>query len=71
VPRNHQPQLGKTQLAGQPHALFSSGEKMSIPIPMARRAASAKHPADITIALAVAVSVTLFAWGLGEFLRSL
>jgi hypothetical protein len=39
---------------------------------MARRAASsAKHPPDIQIALAVAVSLALFAWGLGEFLRSL
>jgi hypothetical protein len=38
---------------------------------MGRRAASAKRPADITIALAVAVSLALFAWGLGEFLRSL
>ena len=38
---------------------------------MARRAESAKHPADTTIALAVAVSLALFAWGLGEFLRSL
>ena len=38
---------------------------------MARRAMSAKHPADTTIALAVAVSLALFAWGLGEFLRSL
>jgi len=35
------------------------------------RAASAKRPADTTIALAVAVSLALFAWGLGEFLRSL
>src|SRR6266852_3151129 len=33
---------------------------------MGRRAASAKHPADKTIALAVAVSLALFAWGLGE-----
>jgi len=38
---------------------------------MARPAAPAKRPADITIALAVAISLTLFAWGLGEFLRSL
>jgi hypothetical protein len=38
---------------------------------MARRAAPAKHPADITIALAGAISIALFAWGLGEFLRSL
>jgi hypothetical protein len=35
------------------------------------RAASAKHPADTTIALAVAVSLALLAWGLAEFLRSL
>jgi hypothetical protein len=38
---------------------------------MTRRAATAKHPADTKIALAVAVSLALFAWGLGEFLRSL
>jgi len=38
---------------------------------MVRRAASAKPPTDTTIALAVAVSLALFAWGLGEFLRSL
>jgi hypothetical protein len=38
---------------------------------MARRAAAAKHPTDMTIALAVAVSLVLFAWGLGEFIRSL
>jgi hypothetical protein len=38
---------------------------------MGSRGASAKHPSDITIALAVAVSLALFGWGLGEFLRSL
>jgi len=38
---------------------------------MARGAAPTKHPADITIALAVSISLALFAWGLGEFLRSL
>jgi len=38
---------------------------------MARRRAPAKHPADITIALAGVVSLALLGWGLGEFLRSL
>jgi hypothetical protein len=38
---------------------------------MAHRSESAKHPADATVALAVAVSLILFAWGLGEIIRSL
>jgi hypothetical protein len=38
---------------------------------MARRSEPAKHPADTTVALAVAVSLILFAWGLGEIIRSL
>jgi hypothetical protein len=58
------------EAAGQPHALFSRDEMMSIPAPwlVAQRP---KHPADKTSALAAAVSPVLFAWGLGEFLRSL
>jgi hypothetical protein len=38
---------------------------------MARHSESAKHPADTTVALAAAVSLILFAWGLGEIIRSL
>ena len=38
---------------------------------MARPSAAAKAPSDATIALSVAVSLLLFAWGLGEFIRSL
>jgi hypothetical protein len=38
---------------------------------MRRREQFAVAPADSTIALMVAVSLVLFAWGLGEFLRSL
>ena len=38
---------------------------------MARRPESAKVPSDATIALSVAVSLLLFAWGLGEIMRSL
>jgi hypothetical protein len=36
-----------------------------------RRPEQAPSPADTTIALMVAVSLILFAWGLGEILRSL
>jgi hypothetical protein len=36
-----------------------------------RRPEQAASPADSTIALMVTLSLILFAWGLGEFLRSL
>ena len=39
--------------------------------PMVRRAESLKLPGDKTLAIAVAVSLVLFAWGLIEFVRSL
>ena len=39
--------------------------------PMVRRAESLKLPGDKTLAIAVAVSLVLFAWGLSEFVRSL
>jgi hypothetical protein len=38
---------------------------------MRPREQAAAAPADSTIALMLAVSLVLFAWGLGEFLRSL
>jgi hypothetical protein len=38
---------------------------------MRRREQAAFAPADSTIALMAAVSLILFAWGLGEILRSL
>jgi hypothetical protein len=38
---------------------------------MRHRQQAASAPADSTIALMVAVSLILFAWGLGEMLRSL
>jgi hypothetical protein len=38
---------------------------------MRRRAQTVVTPADSTIALMVALSLVLFAWGLGEFLRSI
>jgi hypothetical protein len=38
---------------------------------MARRPQSSKRPADTTVALAVAVSLILIAWGLREIIRSL
>jgi hypothetical protein len=38
---------------------------------MVRRAESLKLPGDTTLAIAVAVSLVLFAWGLSEFVRSL
>jgi hypothetical protein len=38
---------------------------------MRRRAQTAVKPADSTIALMVGLSLVLFAWGLGEFLRSI
>jgi hypothetical protein len=38
---------------------------------MRRRKEAAFAPADSTIALMAAVSLILFAWGLGEMLRSL
>jgi hypothetical protein len=39
---------------------------------MSRRSTTcAKHPTDPTIALAAAISLVLFAWGLSEIVRSL
>jgi hypothetical protein len=38
---------------------------------MAHHPQTAQHPANATIALAAAVSLLLFAWGLGEIIRSL
>jgi hypothetical protein len=38
---------------------------------MRRREHAVVGPADSTIALMIAVSLVLLAWGLGEFLRSL
>jgi hypothetical protein len=40
-------------------------------VSMARRTEASPHPADTTVALAAAVSLLIFAWGLGEIVRSL
>jgi hypothetical protein len=37
---------------------------------MAPRTEAAPHPADATVVLAAAVSLLIFAWGLGEIIRS-
>ena len=38
---------------------------------MARRREQTAGPGDTTIALAAAISLVLFAWGLSEFIRAL
>jgi hypothetical protein len=52
-----------------PRGLYSGANRMTIVSRALRR--ETPHPADTTVALAAAVSLLLFAWGLGEIIRSL
>ena len=73
VRRSTPPRLvarGRKDASVEPKELFSLVHRCRYPL-MVRRAESLKLPGDTTLAIAVAVSLVLFAWGLSEFVRSL